>query len=411
MKDSAVNYQVPFAELLPPLTTDEFAALEGDIKTNGVRDAVIVDEAGNVLDGHNRLKVDPDAPTRVLAGLSPGEKEAFIYRANLVRRNVSPSQKAEIRGRMKLTARRLREEDAKKWTLKRVGQVLGLDESTVSLWLGSTSNSQETSKPDARVKVTPRSRPKIAERIASGENREQVGADFGISGRQAASIASQENRQKAQRESREAAAAKFRSDMQGIFPGDFRGVGDCVDDESVDLIFTDPPYDEAAVELFRDLGTFAQRVLRPGSWCLAYCGQSFLPQCLAALHESLEYGWIFCCRHSGGDLRFRKLKLQNKWKPILGFYKPDLSAWWDWFVDSATGGREKDKHEWQQSESEAAHFIAALSVADGFICDPMCGSGTTCAAAKRLGRKWIGFDINLDHVATARVRLAEIAFE
>jgi site-specific DNA-methyltransferase (adenine-specific) len=47
-----------------------------------------------------------------------------------------------------------------------------------------------------------------------------------------------------------------------------------------------------------------------------------------------------------------------------------------------------------------------MSSPDGFVCDPFAGSGTTLAAAKRLGRRWIGFEIDEAHVQTARGRLA-----
>jgi len=44
----------------------------------------------------------------------------------------------------------------------------------------------------------------------------------------------------------------------------------------------------------------------------------------------------------------------------------------------------------------------------GVVLDPMCGSGTTCVVAKKLGRKFIGVDINPGYVDLARKRLAEI---
>jgi site-specific DNA-methyltransferase (cytosine-N4-specific) len=45
---------------------------------------------------------------------------------------------------------------------------------------------------------------------------------------------------------------------------------------------------------------------------------------------------------------------------------------------------------------------------NGIVLDPMCGSGTTCLVAKKLGRHFIGIDINEDYCQIARKRLSEI---
>ena len=45
---------------------------------------------------------------------------------------------------------------------------------------------------------------------------------------------------------------------------------------------------------------------------------------------------------------------------------------------------------------------------EGTVLDPFCGSGTTCVAAKMLGRDYIGIDISSDYVAIARERLRAV---
>lgn len=44
----------------------------------------------------------------------------------------------------------------------------------------------------------------------------------------------------------------------------------------------------------------------------------------------------------------------------------------------------------------------------GVVLDPFCGSGTTCVVAKRLGRNWVGIDINPNYCRMARKRLAKV---
>lgn len=52
-----------------------------------------------------------------------------------------------------------------------------------------------------------------------------------------------------------------------------------------------------------------------------------------------------------------------------------------------------------------AYLIELGCPRQGIVLDPFVGSGTTCIAAERLRRKWIGIDINPDYVKIAQKRL------
>ncbi len=45
------------------------------------------------------------------------------------------------------------------------------------------------------------------------------------------------------------------------------------------------------------------------------------------------------------------------------------------------------------------------STVDDVVFDPFCGSGTTCVAAKKLGRRWIGIELEPKYVEIARRRI------
>lgn len=53
-------------------------------------------------------------------------------------------------------------------------------------------------------------------------------------------------------------------------------------------------------------------------------------------------------------------------------------------------------------------LIRAGCPTDGVVLDPFCGSGTTCMAAKSLGRDYIGVELKPEYVGLARNRVAEI---
>lgn len=53
-------------------------------------------------------------------------------------------------------------------------------------------------------------------------------------------------------------------------------------------------------------------------------------------------------------------------------------------------------------------LIELYSFAGDVVLDPFCGSGTTCVAAKRAGRSYVGYDTNPDYLALAEARLADI---
>jgi len=64
-------------------------------------------------------------------------------------------------------------------------------------------------------------------------------------------------------------------------------------------------------------------------------------------------------------------------------------------------------HPTQKPASLIGRLIFNSSNMGDLVCDPMCGSGTTLVAAKQLGRKFIGMEINPDYVAIAEERLKQ----
>lgn len=88
-----------FAALIPPLTTDEFDALEKSIIDEGCRDAIIV--WGNIIvDGHNRFKICSahNIPYRTEGRDFTDRNAAMLWmlQNQLARRNLNDFQRVEM---------------------------------------------------------------------------------------------------------------------------------------------------------------------------------------------------------------------------------------------------------------------------------------------------------------------------
>ena len=97
--------------------------------------------------------------------------------------------------------------------------------------------------------------------------------------------------------------------------------------------------------------------------------------------------------------------IRNGWKPVLWFVKGTRHDPTQIVCDTVSGAKEKTHHDWQQAQSEAEYWIEKLCPKDGIVCDPFLGGGTTGAAAQKLGRQWIGFEINPETAKIAASRL------
>jgi DNA modification methylase len=56
----------------------------------------------------------------------------------------------------------------------------------------------------------------------------------------------------------------------------------------------------------------------------------------------------------------------------------------------------------------AEDHVKSWSSEGEVVFDPISGSGQVCLAAKRLGRRWLGFDVSAEYVELATKRLAAI---
>jgi site-specific DNA-methyltransferase (adenine-specific) len=238
-----------------------------------------------------------------------------------------------------------------------------------------------------------------------------------------------------------------------VIHGDVREVLRTFEDNSVDFIFTDPPYGhnnnngdlisrrEAALgrrpvsaeewrpiandgqeanELFRAVLPEFRRVLKPGACCCSSCGGGGPDPQFARwslwLDEVLEFKQMVVWDKGpiGMGWHYRR-----SYETVLVAQKPGAACKWYDTTDRVENiirpgfhGIRKiipstDQHPTEKPWQLAAWFIGLHTQPGDLVLDPFCGSGSTLIAAYRLGRRAIGIDIDERWVDMARQRIAQ----
>jgi 16S rRNA G966 N2-methylase RsmD len=191
-----------------------------------------------------------------------------------------------------------------------------------------------------------------------------------------------------------------------------------IPDNSIDLIFTDPPYGQEYLSLYEELGKLALRVLKPGGSLVFYVGHIILDEVIGIFNNfsltntnssNLKYWWTLAVKHSGHHTKIHPRYVFAEWKPLLWYVKGNRAN--DLVISNTIGdyiesiAPSKIEHEWQQSTIEAEYIIKNLTIQNQIVLDPMMGSGTTGLVSLNLRRKFIGIEKNLETFEIAKVRI------
>ena len=230
---------------------------------------------------------------------------------------------------------------------------------------------------------------------------------------------------------------------------------------SVDLIFADPPYnlqlqgelkrpDDSRVDAVDDdwdrFASFAayddftrawliacRRVMKPAAtlWVIGSYHNIFR---VGSILQDLEF-WILndvVWRKSNPMPNFRGRRFTNAHETLIWAAREpgargytfnyealkarneDIQMRSDWIIPLCTGeerlkGRDGKKlHPTQKPEALVARVVLASSRPDDLVLDPFCGTGTTGAVAKRLGRRFVGIERDSGYAKAAAARLAAV---
>jgi hypothetical protein len=199
-------------------------------------------------------------------------------------------------------------------------------------------------------------------------------------------------------------------DHAGVYLGDAAELAAGIPDESVDLIFTDPPYDRDSIPLYGLVAEIGARVLKPGGFLLAMAGGLYADQHLALMSKHMAYFWTLHVQltgrntgsvHPGGN----PIPIVTRVKPIYAFVKGWGSPRTVVYDPFGGSGNDKRYHRWGQDFSSARYYIDCFSREGDLVLDLFCGGGTTPAVCKYLSRRWLAFDVDAAAVAKTMHRL------
>ena len=178
-----------------------------------------------------------------------------------------------------------------------------------------------------------------------------------------------------------------------------------VADNSIDLIFTDPPYDRDSIHLYNWLAMEAARVLKDGGFLLAMCGGMDLFEDMRLMAQYLNWFWNYEVFMANVSTVIWPKRTVARNKPIVALSNGDGMPRCNVLSGLNGGGNDKRFHHWGQDVESARYYIDCFSKEGDLVLDPFVGGGTTLVACELIGRQGIGFDIDPTALATTRLRL------
>ena len=214
--------------------------------------------------------------------------------------------------------------------------------------------------------------------------------------------------------------------------------GDCLDlmrempDKSVDLVLTDPPFfvpaehyqsrkdwggkrysDVSVLRVFWEgIVSEAVRVLKPTGHLFTFCNCDSYPVFYVPLYDRFHKtkSLVWDKTRVGLGHIFRHQHELIIWARHQGsIYNNDRRLRSDVLSFPATLSSERD-HPVEKPEALLMELIEPTTLPGGVVFDPFAGSGTTLSAAKKLGRHYIGAELDPEWHAVATKR-AEAARE
>ena len=413
-----------YESLVPSMTKEAFESLMSSIRESGQLEPITINNTGEVLDGHHRLraceKLHLEPLSEVKTFDNPSHEKLYIIDVNLQRRQLTVAQRVQLSLKKKPILQELAKKNSQTnlkkgnnaeypsnvqiCTLGRVNEKIAKDSGVSARQVSKIETILEKadSKLKDRVLNGTTKIDKAYKQIKNGERRVNLIAETKLS----CAAAAEDNN------------FSFSNRIK-LLQGDMRKLAydaELIPDNSIDLIFTDPLYHREYLPLYTNLAEVADRVLKDGGSLVTYIGQYALPKILDYLRQpktGLRYWHEFCIKLEGPQFaRLNNPVIVVRWKHLLWFVKgekPQLPLDDNSINDLIESKRpDKSLNRFTQSTVEAEYIISKLIIEDMQILDPFLGAGgTTAIAAANLNRRFIGIDISPEAIESVRANLRQ----
>lgn len=194
---------------------------------------------------------------------------------------------------------------------------------------------------------------------------------------------------------------------RGIYTGDARELSGAIPDESVDLIFTDPVYQN--IDDYLWLARTAARVLKPKGIVLTWSNGKWHRINTNWLEGfGLIYRYTFTC-HMIRAIAPLNGRIISKCNRVIWFDRYGTSKLTDYIADGYPDRNDPSlgNHRWAKSPRYTLYLMEAFPWEVVF--DPFCGGGTVPVVCKQLGtgRRYLAFEIEPETADLARDRVCK----
>jgi ParB-like chromosome segregation protein Spo0J len=407
--------------IIPPISESEYKTIKESIKDDGQHVPIITNQKCEILDGHTRFKACLELGIEPITIMrrefeDPLLAKQFIIKINRNRRQLTPFQRIELQYKLEpieaelakkrqteLAGTRPHKKDSvsanptlgqKHTKVERQGGGRVIDIAAAKAHVGSTTyrNGRELIKKELPEE--------LLKKLRSGD------------------IPINKVYNQIQREEKSQQRLLEAKNSNNIIPQGFRlFLGDFVEqskqilDNSVDMVYVDPPYNEKWLPNYDELAKVAARVLRDGGNILTYCNQNLKQQIIDFMKSrGLTYWWELAVIHEGPFDKLFPKQVIVTWKPLLLFVKGSKLGASEFIKDSVQSQHpDKTLNDWAQSTVEAEYYISKLTLPNDIVLDPTMGSGTTGIAALNQKRQFVGIEIVPDVFTKTRARIANTA--